>query len=121
MRVPLPMAGALSFDERYGPKFCTSHAEGRFLERFGVEATRDEWRQVILDILDTIAGSRTVALLVARTDTGMEQWRCKMSGREVIVTYSPSCACIVTIWAANDRAKPLIIRRRPRRSEFQDD
>lgn len=83
-----------------GSAHHSTHAAERAAERYGIEASAAEWRALVLDIIDTVAGDRTAATLVRKGEDGKELWLARLAGRPVIALYAPDSAVVVSLFKA---------------------
>lgn len=74
----------------------TNHALQRTAERYGIEATYEEWRGLLLDIWAAVEGAGT-AMLLGRTRHGRERWLGRLGVTPVIAVYDPVDARVLTV------------------------
>ena len=106
----------------------SKHAIERAEKCYGLTAAPLEWRTAYLDLLDTIFGERTAAVLLARLERGGERWLLSVAGQAVIVIYQPMNAAVVTVVPAGknpnlafDAHKQLLSGRNRARREREID
>jgi hypothetical protein len=90
---------------------ATYHAVARAKDRLGFVPCDSDWGQVVLDIVDTISGSRAAAVMQAKLPDGRERWRVALAGREVSVVYCPVDCVIITVMPPGMRLADHLIKR----------
>ena len=83
--------------DRPSPPRWTEHAVIRLLERYGIVATDEQWMEVWMSILDTVAGPTPRAIMTAREPSGRERWLTSLAGQDVSVIYDANAALIVSV------------------------
>lgn len=76
--------------------FATYHASQRAFERYHVFADRSVWRQVVVDITDTIMGIRSSAVLLRRWPV-RELWLVHVGGVAIVLIWDRTLAMVVTV------------------------
>lgn len=75
----------------------THHVVNRARERLGVQITRADARRVILDITDTLLGTRSAALLLRQQGEHREVWLVRLAGRPARIVYDRRVVKIITV------------------------
>jgi len=88
------------------------HAASRALERFGIRLTVADFRQIMLDITDAVAGVRFDAVLQRKQPDGMEVWFVTACERRIRVCYAPASAAVVTVLSEHDRLTHKVDKQR---------
>lgn len=73
------------------PPGITHHARARMVERIGRDLTREEWRALVLDIIDGRA------VLVRRNGDGKELYAVQVGSITVQAWWAPQGGCVTTI------------------------
>ncbi len=74
------------------------HAAEQALARYGVSLSPAAFGAMVADIVLTLAGDRSTAILLQRQRFGRELWLVRLpDGRGVRVVYEPMHAMIVTV------------------------
>jgi hypothetical protein len=79
--------------------WASEHAQERAIERWGIEPTREEWRELAMMILDTIAGTARALMIRRDLANGREHWLIALRGQRHRVLWEPKTASIVTVFA----------------------
>lgn len=105
---------------------ATTHAAERAAQRYGVTATKHDWKQAVLDIIGAVAGDRPAkAMLLGRDQRHTERWGVTICGRAMVAIYDPEAAAIITVipWGrelGNRYAPGIQSKHQPRRRESSD-
>ena len=75
----------------------TGHAVDRADNRFGLEPTPQEWRQLLLDIIEAAGQIGAPRAILLRRAPPAEHWACRIAGCPVVAVYRPDLACIITL------------------------
>lgn len=84
----------------------TRHAAHRAAERYGIDASAGDWRQLLIDITDAVLGVRAAAMLLRRHHNGNERWLVRLGTASVIAVWQPFDAVVLTVLPANARHLP---------------
>ena len=82
---------------------ATGHAARRAAERYGIDASAWDWRQLLIDITDTLLGVRASAVLLRRHTNGNERWLVRLGAVSVIAVWQPFDAAVLTVLPADAR------------------
>jgi hypothetical protein len=81
----------------YEPRGWTDHAVARASDRFGIEPTPFEWRQLLLDIIDAAGCIGLPRAILLRRESDTEHWAALIKRCPVVAVYHPDTACIITL------------------------
>ena len=84
----------------------SDHAQARTIERYGYEPTQADWWQAALDILDTLAGARSAALMLGRWRGTSEVWLVRLGLVAVRLVWVPTAAIVATVLPPRARSRP---------------
>lgn len=80
--------------------WATPHADQRAAERTGINPTVAQWRDAVIDIITTVSGDSTRALMErrdAKSGHNGEIWYVHVGSVAMKVVYAPRLAQIITV------------------------